>query len=215
MRSLSLSRAPYCAWAPVERLSGLVPMTTYTIGHSTHSLERLVELLSEHGVTCLVDIRTAPRSRRTPQFNREGLRRELPDGGIDYVHVPELGGWRPPRPDSEENAGWRNRSFRGYADHMGSQEFAAGLARLSEAAAERPTAAMCAEAPWWRCHRRLVADALVAQDWAVCHIGPDGRVARHELTEFALVGEDGRVTYPRPGGEQLGLEPGGGVAPPS
>jgi uncharacterized protein (DUF488 family) len=187
-------------------------MTVYTIGHSTHSLERLLELLYEHGVSRLADIRTAPRSRRTPQFNRETLLCELPDAGIDYMHVPDLGGWRSPRRDCEANAGWRNRSFRGYADHMASEEFAAGLARLGEAAAERPTAAMCAEAPWWRCHRRLVADALVARGWEVSHIGSDGRVARHELTEFALVGESGRVTYPATGGEQLGLGSGGSVA---
>ncbi len=175
--------------------SGLPTMTVYTIGHSTHSLERLVELLSERGVSGLVDVRTAPRSRRTPQFNREALRSELPNASIEYLHVPELGGWRSPRSDSEENAGWRHRSFRGYADHMSSEEFATGLARLSEVAGERPTACMCAEAPWWRCHRRLIADALVARGWDVCHIGPEGRVARHELTEFALVGEGGRVTY--------------------
>ncbi len=191
--------------------SPAAPMRVYTIGHSTHSLDRLVELLAEHGVSRLVDIRTAPRSRRTPQFNQERLRRELPPAGIDYLHLPELGGWRSPRPDSEVNAGWRNRSFRGYADHMGSEEFAAGLARLSEAATERPTAAMCAEGPWWRCHRRLVADALVAQGRAVCHIGPDGRLAPHELTEFAVVAEGGRLTYPTSGGEQLGLE-GAGIA---
>ena len=181
-------------------------MTVYTIGHSTHSLERLVELLSEQGVSRLADVRTAPRSRHTPQFNLEALCGELPDAGIDYLHVPELGGWRSPRRDAEENAGWHNRSFRGYADHMGSEEFASGLARLSEAAAERPTAAMCAEAPWWRCHRRLVADAFVARGWEVCHIGPDGRVGRHGLTEFALVGEGGRVTYPPSGAHRLWLD---------
>jgi uncharacterized protein (DUF488 family) len=186
-------------------------MTVYTIGHSTHSLERLVELLSERGVSGLVDVRTAPRSRRTPQFNREALRSELPNASIEYLHVPELGGWRSPRSDSEENAGWRHRSFRGYADHMSSEEFATGLARLSEVAGERPTACMCAEAPWWRCHRRLIADALVARGWEVVHIGPDGRVARHELTEFALVGEGGRVTYPSGVAKLLGLESGDGT----
>ena len=188
-------------------------MRVYTIGHSTHSLERLLELLFEHGISRLADIRTAPRSRRTPQFDRETLLCELRNAGIDYAHVPELGGWRSPRRDSEANAGWRNRSFRGYADHMASEEFAAGLARLSEMAAEQATAAMCAEAPWWRCHRRLVADALVVLGWEVSHIGPDERLARHELTEFALVGEGGRVAYPASGGEQLGLESGGSVVP--
>jgi uncharacterized protein (DUF488 family) len=182
-------------------------VTIYTIGHSTHPPPRLLELLDAHGVTRVADVRRAPRSRRTPQFNAETLRPELPAAGVDYVHLPELGGWRSPIAGSEENAGWRNRSFRGYADHMGSDEFAAGLERLVALAAERPTAAMCAEAPWWRCHRRLVADALSARGWEVCHIGPDGGLARHELTEFAVVGEGGRVTYPPDEGDQLALAP--------
>jgi uncharacterized protein (DUF488 family) len=180
-------------------------MTVYTIGHSTHELPRLIELLGAHGVACLADVRAAPRSRRTPQFNTEALAEQLPRAGIAYLHVPELGGWRSPARDSTANAAWRNRSFRGYADHMSSAEFATGLDRLVDAARERPTAMMCAEAAWWRCHRRLVSDALVALGWVVCHIGSDGRLARHELTEFAVVGEGERVRYPRPGGEQLGL----------
>ena len=171
-------------------------MTVYTIAHPTHSLEPLPKPMSAHAVSRLADTRTAPRSRRTPQFNREALLGELPAAGIDYMHVPDLGGWRSPRRGSEANAGWRNRSFRGYADHMASEEFAAGLARLGEAAAARPTAVMCAEAPWWRCHRRLVADAPVVRGWEVSHIGSAGRATRHELTEFALVGEGGRGTYP-------------------
>ncbi len=156
-------------------------------------------------MTCLVDVRTAPRSRRTPQFNAEALAESLPPAGIGYLHLPELGGWRSPDAGREENAGWRNRSFRGYADHMSSAEFAAGLDRLSAVARERPTAIMCAEAAWWRCHRRLVSDALVARGWRVCHVGADGRLAEHELTEFAVVGEDGGLRYPPEGGEQLGL----------
>lgn len=181
-------------------------MTIYTVGHSTHDLPRLIELLTGHDVTCLADVRTAPRSRRTPQFNSETLAQSLPQAGIEYLHLAELGGWRSPKRGADENAGWRNRSFRGYADHMGSPEFVAGLLRLTGAASERSTAMMCAEAAWWRCHRRLVSDALVARGWVVCHIGSDGRLARHELTEFATVGEGGRVRYPREGGEQLGLE---------
>jgi uncharacterized protein (DUF488 family) len=180
-------------------------MTAYTIGHSTHPLSRLVELLWGAGVTCLADVRTVPRSRRVPQFNREALVAELPGAGLDYLHVPELGGWRSPRTELDDNAGWRNRSFRGYADHMRSPEFAAGLGRLTEVAAERPTAILCAEAAWWRCHRRLVADALLVRGWEVCHIAPDGRLARHELTEFAAVGEGGALSYPAPEGAQLGL----------
>lgn len=180
-------------------------MAIYTVGHSTHELTRLIDLLGGHGVTCLADVRSAPRSRRTPQFNSEALTKHMPQAGIEYLHLPDLGGWRSPLGGSVENAGWRNRSFRGYADHMGSPEFAAGLERLTAAASERATAMMCAEAVWWRCHRRVVADALVARGWVVCHIGADGRLSEHELTEFAVVGEDGRVRYPPGGVEQLGL----------
>jgi len=197
--------------SPIDAPGNVLPcasddhMTIYTIGHSTHELSRLIELLGAHRVACLADVRTAPRSRRTPQFNTKVLGEELPRAGIAYLHVPELGGWRSPARDATENAAWRNRSFRGYADHMSSSEFAVGLDRLAEAAGERPTAMMCAEAAWWRCHRRLISDALVARGWVVCHIGSDGQLARHALTEFAVVGEDGRVRYPPPGGEQLGL----------
>jgi uncharacterized protein (DUF488 family) len=180
-------------------------LTAYTIGHSTHPLERLIELLSEHGVRCLADVRTVPRSRRVPHFDRAMLSVELPAAGLEYAHLPELGGWRSPRTGEERNAAWRHRSFRGYADHMGSEEFAAGLARLVEFASARSTAFMCAEAPWWRCHRRLVADALTARGWEINHIGPDGRVARHELSEFAVVDEDGRLSYPRGGAAQLDM----------
>jgi uncharacterized protein (DUF488 family) len=180
-------------------------VTVYTIGHSTHPLSRLLELLRGARIRCLADVRSVPRSRRVPQFNRESLAQDLPAAGIDYLCIPELGGWRSPEPGSHANAGWRNRSFRGYADHMRSDEFADGLARLTEAAASAPTAVMCAEAAWWRCHRRLVADALVARGWEVCHIGPEGRLSRHELTEFAVVGEGGALSYPARDGDQLRL----------
>ena len=170
-------------------------MTVYTIGHSTHSLSRLVELLSGTGIERLADVRTVPRSRRVPQFNREALAGDLPDAGIEYLHFPELGGWRSPHAGIEDNAGWRNRSFRGYADHMQTAEFGAGLERLGGWAAERATAVMCAEAAWWRCHRRLVADALVVRGWEVVHLAAGGRAVRHELTPFAV--RDGeRLSYP-------------------
>lgn len=162
----------------------------FTVGHSTHELPELVALLRRHDVAALADVRTAPRSRRTPQFNREALARELPGLGVRYLHLPELGGWRSPRPGSP-NDGWRNRSFRGYADHMDSPEFRSGLSQLEELARERPTAFMCSEALWWRCHRRLVADALTVRGWSVEHIGADGRAARHALTPFAVREDDG------------------------
>jgi uncharacterized protein (DUF488 family) len=166
----------------------------FTIGHSTHSLDELVALLAAHDVTTVADVRTVPRSRRTPHMTRSTLSLELPVRGLRYEHLPALGGWRRPRPDSP-NDGWDNGAFRGYADHMDSAEFAAGLARLEALAAAAPTAAMCAEAVWWRCHRRLIADALVVRGWTVDHIGPDGRLTRHELTAFAE--PDGeRLSYP-------------------
>jgi uncharacterized protein (DUF488 family) len=162
-----------------------------TVGHSTHSLEAFAELLAGHGAEALADVRAHPGSRRLPHFGRETLERELP---VRYEHFPELGGRRRPRPDSP-NAGWEVEAFRGYADHMASPEFAAGLQRLETLAAVRRTAIMCAEGLWWRCHRRLVADALTVRGWRVLHVGPDGRTTEHSLPEFAVV-EDGRLSYP-------------------
>ena len=170
--------------------------TAYTVGHSTHDFDRFVALLRGAGVQGIADVRRWPRSRRHPQYDDDALAVELPLRGIAYDHLPGLGGRRRPRPDSP-NDGWEHEAFRGYADHLASAEFAAGLARLERLCAQRPTAAMCAEAPWWRCHRRLVADALLVRGWEVLHVTPDGRLARHELPDFAVV-EDGRLTYPAP-----------------
>jgi uncharacterized protein (DUF488 family) len=136
-------------------------------------------------------VRRFPGSKRLPHFNAEALRAALGDA---YQHFPELGGRRSRVPGSP-NGGWEVAAFQGYADHMASEEFARGLQRLEAWARERSVAVMCAEAPWWRCHRRLLADALVVRGWSVRHIlGPE-RAPEHELTEFALV-EDGRLTYP-------------------
>ncbi|HSD77345.1 MAG TPA: DUF488 domain-containing protein [Solirubrobacteraceae bacterium] len=168
--------------------------TAYTVGHSTHELQAFVALLRGAGVGGIADVRRWPRSRRHPQFDDDALAVELPLRGIAYDHLPALGGRRRPVPGSP-NDGWQQEAFRGYADHMATREFAAGLERLEELCAARPTAAMCAEAPWWRCHRRLVADALLARGWDVLHLAPGGRAARHELPEFAVVA-DGLVTYP-------------------
>jgi uncharacterized protein (DUF488 family) len=169
-------------------------MRVYTVGHSTHALEELVGLLAQHGVERLVDVRMIPASRRVPHFSRERLAEELPRRGLDYVHMKELGGRRRPLPDSP-NGGWRNAGFRGYADYMRSEEFGQALAALERLAAERRTAVMCAEGLWWRCHRRLVADALTARGHGVLHIRPDGSLDEHELTSFAEV-KDGNVLYP-------------------
>jgi uncharacterized protein (DUF488 family) len=147
-----------------------------------------------HGVRQLADVRTVPRSRRMPHFSRESLSESLPAAEIAYEHFPELGGFRRPRPDSP-NTGWRHDGFRGYADHMQSDEFAAGIERLESLAAATPTAVMCAEAQWQRCHRRILADALTVRGWRVLHIRSDGRTELHELTPFAVVDGE-RVTYP-------------------
>jgi uncharacterized protein (DUF488 family) len=167
-----------------------------TIGHSTHELRSFEQLLSLHGVTCVADVRRFPASRRSPHFDREPLRRALAVREVSYEHLPELGGRRRTSPASA-NDGWTNHGFRGYADHMATADFARGLRRLEEIARSRPTAVMCAEGSWWRCHRRLVADALLVRGWSVHHIAPDGRLSAHELTPFAAV-EGTRITYPTP-----------------
>jgi uncharacterized protein (DUF488 family) len=173
-----------------------VGRTAYTVGHSTHPFDAFVALLRGAGVAAVADVRRWPRSRRHPQYDDDALAVELPARGIAYDHLPGLGGRRHPRADSP-NDGWEQDAFRGYADHMASAEFGAALARLEQIAEARPTAAMCAEAPWWRCHRRLVADALLVRGWEVLHLMPDGRPVRHELPPFAVV-QDGRLAYPAP-----------------
>ncbi len=167
----------------------------FGVGHSTHALGQFVRLLGGQEVEQVADIRTVPRSRRWPQFDRDELAASLPAHGIAYVHFRALGGWRR-QVEASPNGGWRNASFRGYADHALTDEFAAGLAELCRLAEDRPTAMMCSEGLWWRCHRRLVADRLVTADWEVMHIGPDGRTTRHELPDFAAVRPDGRILYP-------------------
>jgi uncharacterized protein (DUF488 family) len=129
-----------------------------------------------------------------PRFNRETLGRELPAQEIAYLHLPQLGGRRAPSPQSR-NAGWRASGFRGYADHMASPEFAAGLKALESLASGRTTVMMCAEALWWRCHRRLVSDVLTVRGWEVVHVASTGRATTHQLTPFAVI-EAGTPTYP-------------------
>jgi uncharacterized protein (DUF488 family) len=147
-------------------------------------------------VSLVVDVRTVPRSRHTPQWNREGAAVSLPAREIRYHHLPRLGGFRKPRPDSP-NTGWRNLSFRGYADYMATDEFAAGLAELLRLAREAPAAIACTEAVPWRCHRSLVADALVIRGVEVRHLVGSGAARPHALTPFARV-EGERLTYPDP-----------------
>jgi 3-methyladenine DNA glycosylase/8-oxoguanine DNA glycosylase len=172
-----------------------------TVGHSTRTLDELVALLRAFGVVVLADIRTIPRSRHNPQFNRDALRRALRARGLRYVHVPELGGLRRSH-EGSPNTGWRNASFRGFADYMLSDEFEAGLAKLRELTAEGRVALMCAEAVPWRCHRSLVADALTARGASVEHITNAVRSTPHRLTSFARV-DGSRVTYPSEDGARL------------
>ncbi len=166
----------------------------YTVGHSTRTLDELVAMLRAFEVTVLVDIRTIPKSRHNPQFNGDALRTTLRSRRIRYVHLAELGGLRHARKDSP-NGAWRNVSFRGYADYMLTTEFEAGLAKLHALAEGRSVALMCAEAVPWRCHRSLVADALIARGAHVDEIASARRATPHRMTPFAVV-KDRRVTYP-------------------
>lgn len=167
-------------------------MTLFTIGHSTRTFDEFLTLLRAHGVDAIADVRTVPRSRRHPHFAREALEPALEGYGIGYRHFPGLGGLRKPRRDSR-NGGWRHPSFRGYADHMGTAEFASALDALSTWATGRSVAVMCAEAVWWRCHRQLIADAMVARGFVVRHIMSADEAPEHRLTAFARI--DGTSVY--------------------
>jgi uncharacterized protein (DUF488 family) len=176
-------------------------MLISTIGHSTRSLDEFVGLLRAHGITGIADIRTVPKSRRHPHFSAEALSVSLPQIGVSYRHFPGLGGLRKPRRDSR-NSAWRHEGFRGYADYMETEAFREALADLiswadvaGPAGSGLHAAIMCAEAVWWRCHRQLTADALVARGIDVCHITGTGPATAHKLTEFAHV-MDGEVRYP-------------------
>ena len=168
--------------------------TIYTIGHSTRSWEDFLTLLRAHGVQAIADVRLIPKSRRYPHFADAALARELPRAGIAYLPFKSLGGRRRPLTDSP-NAGWRNESFRGYADYMQTDAFRAALDELMTAARKQPTAIMCAEAVPWRCHRSLIADALLVRGWRVLDIISDRKATEHKLTPFAHV-EGTSITYP-------------------
>ncbi len=176
------------------------PPLILTIGHSTRPIEEFIELLRQHGVERLIDIRTIPRSRHNPQFNGDALAHSLRGAHIEYAHLNELGGLRHPRLDSA-NLGWRNASFRGYADYMQTEEFERAVRRLLQSCGEKQCAVMCAEAVPWRCHRSLLADALVARGIAVEHILSPSRRDAHHLTPFAKI-ENGKVTYPKAEGPE-------------
>lgn len=173
-------------------------MLIYTIGHSTRTLAEFQQLLKQHRVELLLDVRTVPRSRHMPHFNSETLARSLEIQGIEYRHFKQLGGLRKPGKDSL-NVGWRNSSFRGFADYMQTSEFSKALAEAVELATAKRAALMCAEAVPWRCHRSLIADALRAfYRVEVRHIISETGLRIHELTPFAVVEADS-LTYPKTG----------------
>ena len=176
--------------------------TLYTVGHSTRTLDELVAMLRGHGVAAVADVRRFAGSRRLPQFNAENLAAELPQRGIEYLPFPLLGGRRKPG-QGTDNTGWRNASFRAYADYMQTPPFLDGLGRLIEEAERRPIAIMCAEAVPWRCHRSLIADAMVVCGWVVLDVMTAAKATPHKLTPFARV-EGTRITYPPEQPELLG-----------
>lgn len=166
----------------------------FTVGHSTRTLKEFVEILRAHGVERLVDVRTIPRSRHNPQFNRETISKGLHNRHFSYRHMKTLGGLRHARPDSK-NTGWRNASFRGFADYMQTPAFGEALEKLLKLAEEKPTAIMCAEAVPWRCHRSLIADALTVRGYEVRDIMSVTNAKPHTLMPMARV-HDQQVTYP-------------------
>jgi len=188
-----------------KRLGMLVKMAIFTwytgvmhrldtIGHSTKSIDEFLDLLKTYDIQELVDVRTIPKSRHNPQFGIDMLSSALEEVGIGYIHLKELGGLRRPARDSV-NMGWRNLSFRGYADYMATSEFQEGLQELKAIAEKKTVAIMCAEAVPWRCHRSLIADVLTEQGWQVLHIQSRKTAKPHELTPFLKI-EDGKLIYP-------------------
>jgi uncharacterized protein (DUF488 family) len=168
--------------------------TIFTVGHSTLPIERFITLLQTYGIKCVADIRTAPRSRHNPQFNADRLAAALAANWIDYTPLPALGGLRHALKDSP-NTGWRNESFRGFADYMQTPAFVGGLEKLAAMRSKQRVAIMCAEAVPWRCHRSLVADSLIVRGIPVIDIFSPTSFRAHELTSFAHV-EGTSVTYP-------------------
>ena len=180
--------------------------TVYTIGHSTRTLEQFVALLREHGVELLVDVRRFPGSRRHPQFGAEALAAGLAAAGIGYRHAEALGGRRTSESGAASpNGAWRNAAFRAYADYMATDAFRAALDELIADAGRGTVAVMCAEAVPWRCHRRLITDALIARGVAVADIVGPGPASPAALSEHAVARPDGTVTYPPPHGTQAEL----------
>jgi uncharacterized protein (DUF488 family) len=181
-----------------EEAARLAVPAFFTIGHSTRPVEEFIALLAESEVAIVVDVRTVPRSRTNPQYNRDTLPATLAAAGIDYAHLASLGGLRPRSRDvaPEVNGYWENASFHNYADYALSAAFAEGLAVLRDIGHARRATVMCSEAVWWRCHRRIVADWLIAAGETVVHIMAPGKVEAATLTPGAVRDADGTVTYP-------------------
>ncbi len=175
-----------------------MPNVLWTIGHSTRPIDEFISLLNAHGIRQLIDVRTIPRSRHNPQFNTDTLPKSLQHEGLLYEHMPRLGGLRRARKDSI-NMGWRNASFRGYADYMQTEQFREALEELMAYGRHKKVAVMCAESMPWRCHRSLIADALMMRGWEIRHIMSETTADRHQLTPFAVV-ENDRLYYPQPTG---------------
>ncbi len=167
--------------------------TIWTIGHSTRESEEFIEILHSFKIEVVADIRSFPGSRKFPHFNKDNLAVKLPLDGIDYIHIPQLGGRRRPRPDSL-NTVWENQAFRAYADYMGTAAFRKGVEILEKTAQVCRTAYMCSEAVWWRCHRSLVSDFLKADGWKVIHIMGVNKSREHIYTAPAKI-TDGKLNY--------------------
>jgi uncharacterized protein (DUF488 family) len=167
----------------------------YTLGFSNRSWEDTLQILAAYEIQRLVDIRTLPGSRHTPQFNLEHMREALPEAGVEYIHMKSLGGLRKPLKDSTSNAAWKNSGFRGFADYMQSADFETALQELIRLLAEKTTVYCCTEAVFWRCHRQLVSDSLSVRGYRIGHIFTASKVEEHKLTKFVKA-EGIRVTYP-------------------
>ncbi|WP_415845400.1 DUF488 family protein [Stutzerimonas zhaodongensis] len=177
------------------------PQQIWTVGHSTRTREAFIELLEHHCIEAIADVRRFPGSRRLPQYMSDTLQAALQDHGISYIWIEELGGRRKAPPGPSTSA-WRNTSFRGYAEHLRTEEFASGLSHLLSLAAQRRTAMMCAEVLWWRCHRSMIADVLELKGIEVLHIQDEDRVTRHPYTSPARQ-QDGLLTYDEGVGQLL------------
>lgn len=167
--------------------------TIYTVGHSTHSLAEFLNMLQSFEIKILADIRSFPGLRKYPQFNKEDLKISLGKNGIQYIHLPDLGGRRKAKKDSK-NSRWNNNSFKGYADYMETEDFENAIVKLEHISSEQSTAYMCSEAVWWRCHRSMVSDYLKAKGWTVLHIMATGKVQEYKYTAPARI-VDGNVLY--------------------